>query len=452
MQKYVFLVSGQGGDKNKTNNTFAKVAWLRAREIVTLLNRTRKDTGAPVGPADTVDFVHFRCHLDSKGNYPTVEVYTHSFATERSAPAVAPWRPISDDTSFIEWQPVRDKKQKGDLLHAVSIVNLYHSVRRAPAGSVLEVSIFSHAFVEGPVLTNTDAISGATMRSRDDTDGRASTDFTDTMGEDPALVLGPYVAGQPPPTGGTGPEGVKAIDQFRKAFAPTGSFRVWGCNIQDVVIAVPPPSRDDPAPTTKRRCYVLSTSRQVIEEAFSRPLKKGGLDGSVLRGAKLPSGMTKLELDMGAQMKSERDLQRDPHAGDAFTPFDEARLLEVHYNAFPEFFKPDAMGTPLKRLITPTLSEVAQFVTGVMMLSYGFAAAKALPDTVVFAGAPGTSADLTDEVQLHIAPARVAEARFFALITQTSLQDDFALEQRRYSKLDALAVRAIEDVNMNGLP
>ena len=87
-----------------------------------------------------------------------------------------------------------------------------------------------------------------------------------------------------------------------------------------------------------------------------------------------------------------------------------------------------------------------------MMMSYGFKAAKALPNVVVYTGAPGTSADLSDTEQMHIEPARVTEARFFALITGTSIQDDLSLTQRSYSRIDAAAVKAIENVAAKGLP
>ena len=58
----------------------------------------------------------------------------------------------------------------------VSIVNAYHSIRKAPASSILEFSIFSHAFVDGPVLNNTDASPGQTTRTPGDSDGRSQYD------------------------------------------------------------------------------------------------------------------------------------------------------------------------------------------------------------------------------------------------------------------------------------
>jgi len=443
--KFAFMVSGQA--HKITDNTFANVAWLRVIELVTILNRNRKKPDALVGENDDVSFVHFCCHTSKDKKYPAVEIYNHSFAKVRDAPRKAAWTPITDEGSFIEWQPIRDLKNAGSPEHAASIVNVYHSIRRAQPASVIELSIFAHAFVEGPVLTDTDATQGQTTRTAGDTDGRASIDFTDSMGEDPSVDLGTYSSGQPAPTGGK-----DAIVQVRKAFAAKAMFRIWGCNIQDVVIAIPPPSPANPNPTTPTRCFVLSTPREVIEEAFKRPLKKSGLGGTLLRKVELPPGTTLVHLDMGAQMTFERGLQSDRFAGDGFTPFDEARLLDVHYNAFPDFFKPGDMGGTLEKVIDRSLSDIAKFVTGVMMLSYGFQAAKALPDVIVFTGAPGTSADLSDTVQMHIEPARVGEAKFFAKITGTSLEDDFQLVQRHYTKLDFAAASAIEDINKNGLP
>jgi len=451
--KFVFLVTGQ--PHTASDNTFANVAWLRVRELVKIFNRDRAKAVALVKTGDTVHFVHFCARTSGDGKYPRVEIYKHAFATSKEAPVRAAWAAFEEAGSFIEWQPIRDAK-KSDPDHALSIVNVYHTVRRAPAGSVLVVGIFAHAFVEGPVLTNTSAIAGRTTRTTGDTDGRAAIDFTTSMGEDPKKELGPYVDGKPAPSGGKGPGKVTAIQQFNAAFAPRGTFRVWGCNIQDIVFTTAP-GDSDPS-----RCLILSTPRQVIEEAFKRPMNKGGLKGLFGRGVKLPAGKTMIRLDMGAQMQFERGLQGDRHAGSGFTPFDAARLLDVHYNAVAndtdpsspniEFFQPAAMGASLKKVIDRSFSDIAKFAASVMMMSYGFKAAKALPNVVVFTGAPGTSADLSDTEQMHIEPARVTEARFFALITGTSIQDDLSLTQRSYSRIDAAAVKAIENVAAKGLP
>jgi hypothetical protein len=109
-----------------TDNTFANVAWLRVMELVKSLNENRKKSDALVSESDEVNFVHFCCHTSKKGDkYPAVEIYNHSFAKVRSAPTKAAWTPITDESSFIEWQPIRDVKNAGPPDHAVSASSLH---------------------------------------------------------------------------------------------------------------------------------------------------------------------------------------------------------------------------------------------------------------------------------------------------------------------------------------
>ena len=456
--KFVFLVSGQPGDetpKRRTENTFANIAWLRVKELVKVYNKSRTKPDALVGITDEVHFIHFCAHTSTDNKYPRVEIYKHPFDKKTDAPSKAHWDEFLDDPSFVEWQPIRDARATNPAT-ALSIVNVYHSIRRAPAGSVLELSIFAHSFVEGPVLTDTNSNTAPPLRDKNDTDGRAATDFNDAMGEDPAIELGAY-NGQPPPSGGKGPGGITAIKQFAAAFNAKGTFRIWGCNIQDIVFATPP------GETSPRRCLIMSTARQVIEEAYKRPLKKGGMGGSALRATTLPPSDTMLQLDMGHQMAKELELQSDPKQRASFTNFgDVPTLLSAHYNAVPkkgdatspniDFFQPATMGSTPQKVIQRSLSDVAKYVTQMMLASYGFVAAAALPDLTVFTGAPGTSSDLSDKIQAHIEPGRLGEANFFALVTGTPMTDEFALVQRHYTKLDATAVRSIQDIAANGLP
>jgi len=247
---FVFLVSGrpEGGNPHGTDETFARCAWLRVAELVRIFYKNRKKPGVLVGENTVLRFIHFASH-DS-----TVGIYEHDFATMANrvrdplAKATAKdlrnhWRPLDsgfqtafgslsaqeDPKKFCEWKEVSDAKSNNpqtwgkddDPPANVSIVNVYHSVRNAPPGSMLELSIFSHAFVDGPVLNNTSANPGATTRTPGDTDGRAAVDFQSNMGE-------------------SDPASADALDEFRNAFASTGSFRIWGCNIQDLVDTVPP--------------------------------------------------------------------------------------------------------------------------------------------------------------------------------------------------------------------
>jgi hypothetical protein len=456
--KFVFLVSGQPGDdtpNRRTQNSFAKVAWLRVKELVKVYNKNRTKPDALVGITDEVHFIHFCAHTSTDNKYPRVEIYKHTFDEQTDAPPKDQWDEFLDDPSFVEWQPIRDARATNPNT-ALSIVNVYHSIRRAPAGSVLELSIFAHSFVEGPVLTDTNNTAAPPLRDKADTDGRAGTDFNDHMGETAGVVLGAY-NGQPPPSGGDGPGGITAIKQFAAAFNAKGTFRIWGCNIQDIVFATPP------GETSPRRCLIMSTARQVIEEAYKRPLKKGGMGGSALRAKTLPPGDTMLQLDMGHEMSKELDLQSDDKQRESFTDFgDVPTLLSAHYKAIPksgdasspniDFFKPETMGSPLPKVIQRSLSDVAKYVTQMMLTSYGFVAAAALPDLTVFTGAPGTSSDQNDKTQSHIEPGRLGEANFFELVTGTPMIDDFALVQRHYTKLDATAVKSIQDIAANGLP
>jgi hypothetical protein len=95
-------------------------------------------------------------------------------------------------------------------VRVMSMVNVYHSIRRAPSRSVLELSIISHAFVGGPILVNSRVRPSTLSGQRDptDKDGRAQSDFTTDMGE-------------------SGP----ALDQFKNAFDPKASIRIWGCDV-----------------------------------------------------------------------------------------------------------------------------------------------------------------------------------------------------------------------------
>ncbi|NUR31352.1 MAG: hypothetical protein HOV83_36845, partial [Catenulispora sp.] len=335
----------------------------------------------------------------------------------------------------VDWQPVATAKAAGSD-HAVSIVNAYHTVRSAPRASVLELSVFSHAFVDGPVLFNTSAGAG-NRRDPDDTDGRAAIDFQPDMGED-------------------GPANVDALEEFRLGFAPGGSFRIWGCNIQDVVETIRVPGNG-----FTERCLIMSTVRQVVDEAYTRQLRLGGTVAALLRDTKLPPGGTKVSLDMDRQIGHEREIQSDPHAGHGFTPFPVQRLFEIRYDelftnhAYHDLFRGerDSHDRYIKTL-TRTLSDVVQFVAKETLPSYFFVAARALGTVTVVGGAPGTSAELDAAGQQTIGPARLDQARFFSKFFGVSITDPDATVQRHYAFLDnrGEAVKTILDRAANGLP
>jgi hypothetical protein len=465
---FVILVSGRPegaapGKSHGTDDTFARCAWLRVGELVRTLFKKRKKPGAIVTGTSVLRFIHFACHNSSVG------IYEHDFATmsdrvpdplgrslERN------WRALDssfatkfgtltasqDPSTFVEWQAVATAKaaspstwgKDDDPPANVSIVNAYHSIRRAPSGSILEFSIFSHAFVDGPVLNNTDATPGQTTRTPGDSDGRASIDFQANMGE-------------------TGAANANALKEFVAAFAPTGSFRIWGCNIQDIVETVPPEGG------AARRCLIRSTVLEVVQETYAKPLRSGGTQARLLRDRThlLPGG-TMVNIDMDRQISHEVELQTDRGAGHGLTPFTKARLFEIRYSeaipnhAYAAFFRneqnPAGSGT-FAKTISRSYSDVVKFVAAETTKTYFFAAAQAMRTVTVISGAPGTSAEI-EGGQQFIGPTTKVQAEFFSqFFGAPALEPSGDSEvQRHYSILDnqGNAVKTILDREANGLP
>ena len=449
---FVVLVSG---DPKGHDDTFARCAWLRVTELVGQFFRGAKKPGAAV-PADAViRFIHFDCHTAS------VLIYEHDLAKQKNrvsdplashvgrnwktldAAFQTEYGPLSeheDPKEFVEWREISLAKASGVVLHPLSIVNVYHSIQKAPVGSVLELSIFSHAFVDGPVLFNTNAEPGSDRRSPLDTDGRAAIDFQPDMGE----------------TGNT-----NALTKFRQAFAPTGSFRIWGCNIQDIVETVPPNGTDT---TPKERCLIRSTVCEVLNEAYTRPLKRGGALALLLRDDRhLPPGSTAILLDMDHEIAHEIELQVAHDTAHSLSTFSRARLFQIRYDesppdhAYHEFFRGERdVAGDFSKTITRSLSDIVKFVAKETIRSYFFVAAQQLQTVTVVSGAPGTSAELPDGGQQSIPNAHLDAVKFFEKFYGASYIDPGlpADRQRHYSFLDnqGKAVKSILARAANGLP
>jgi hypothetical protein len=203
--KFVFIATG--GLISETVD-FGNMAMRRMVHLVTDWNALIKKKTPPFSLPATVRFIQFNFESGA------VLMLDHLFPDKGIK---VPSEKLSD------WTPVSIDGTVDTTLHqnnlnstkTLSITNVYQSVRLSPANSVLEVSIFSHAFVQGPVLVNTDDDPSSPNRSLTDMDGRARTDFNPNMGEAAA--------------------GDNALDEFIKAFDKTAHFRVYGCNVQDVV-------------------------------------------------------------------------------------------------------------------------------------------------------------------------------------------------------------------------
>jgi hypothetical protein len=354
--KFVFLVTGHERD-------FTVLATNRVRSLVTEWNKTRLDDPPPFTLPARVRFVHLNFELK------TVLVYEHPFVEKGTtlpfAKKLKGWQPLAtftsdtgtdadNPTTFVDPETV--DTNAADFPKSLSITNLYHSVRGAPNNSVLAVEIFSHAWVQGPVLVNTDedqAFAGQTppMRTPKDMDGRTSTDFKANMGEDPAVVSSALKIKK---------GGKDALVQFIKAFDLHGHFRVYGCDVQDIIIFKKPDG------TTERNVRA-STVFQVLHQAFVLPLRKGDAIAKKLR-KKEPPGVD-LTLDMGQEFQNEATggtVHHWPaHTADELRP--------IHYSIDRTFF--DDL---TKSKITKSWDDILAFVARQTETSYVFKAAEAL--------------------------------------------------------------------------
>lgn len=121
--------------------------------------------------------------------------------------------------------PVRVREQnqfKDNQPDVMSITNIYEdilAIGRKEPGTLIEVSLFSHAFYGGPILVNShddglvSIVPGGKpvpvsdgLRDPDDKDGRSLKDFVNPNMTDAQLL------------------------QFRNAFSSKGYYWVWGCS------------------------------------------------------------------------------------------------------------------------------------------------------------------------------------------------------------------------------
>jgi len=132
--------------------------------------------------------------------------------------------PVRSVASTTTHSPVTAKNYSRGLRHhtefdrdqagRMSITDLYKTVAAVgagpAAGTLVEVSVFSHGFWDGPVLVNSyDHYTGRPERDPDDKDGRVAKDF-----RAPNLTAA-------------------QLAQFRAAFAAGGLWWNWGCSFTD---------------------------------------------------------------------------------------------------------------------------------------------------------------------------------------------------------------------------
>jgi hypothetical protein len=438
--KFVLIATGIEAD-------FTELADNRARELVAAINKTKSTATSLVTPPAIVRFIHFAFQNRA------VQVAEHAFPEKGSKPFQrAQWKDIAhfqpsegdaafDPKTFVD-QSVHDDAG-ADLLPPpkpahLSITNLYHSVRGAPPGSVLEVSIFSHGWVSGPVLVNTfDSeetldVNGVTFLMRTDTDfdGRDRTDFLPHMGEDPTKDS----SADKIKSGGK-----DALAQFVAAFTPEkGTFRVFGCNVQDKIVFV----GTDGIPEDNLR---QSTVFQVLHQAFGRHLRSGETSALVkkLRKGDSPDGA--LTLDMGQEFVNEaqRDALQPPNHHTHDPIHTAAELLPIHYSIDASFFQ-----LSTDKVLARTWEEILSFVARRTKIVYAFKAGVAFGQTGVSShgAVPGTGGDFFRDEELKLTMMNVPtrdwgdNIRFFKIYMGVP-PDEFnygIFDKRSVAAIDAL--------------
>src|SRR6267378_1619036 len=263
LEKFVFIVTGGMIGETLDFSPMAR-AWM-----VNLVNKWREKPEF-VLPA-RVNFVHFDFETSK------VSVYEHAFplkGTKEPSLKDSDWKELADPRTEFKDIDISTHENNINSTKTLSITNVYGSIRKTPVGSVLDCSIFSHAFVRGPVLINTndteDKPGGSSNRTPKDMDGRARTDFNPNMGETAA--------------------GNDALAKFVDKFDPKGHFRVFGCNVQDVVA---------------KGQFKRSAVFQVVHQAFGKPLNSSAALGNKLRKSQQPTDP--LTLDMWEEMINEAE-------------------------------------------------------------------------------------------------------------------------------------------------
>jgi hypothetical protein len=444
----VFLASGtdlSDPDAPKPS-VFTPRAGNRARAII----RQAQSHSPGVWGGATLRFVHFSFGGDQ------VEYYEYDPADK--SPQSMNWR-----RSPFPWVKLEDSSSSGDPAYdpktfvsvpvapaTMSIVDIYHSVRGAPPSSVLDLSIFSHAFIEGPVLVNTvdtepDAFpDGSPQRTSTDRDGRVRTDFHPNMGEDPAVgSSGPIRSG-----------GKDALAEFKAKFHPAGAFRVYGCDVQDVAVD----------PDNNQRKLLVSTVFQVLHQAYAKPIRAAHLGqtgtaadfGRRLLKGPVPESNTSVALNMAEEFANEAALPATDHAH-SHLPVD--KLRELHYGIDPTFFR-DEQGMQLDRL----WQELIQFIARRTMEIYVFKAADATGITC-YGAVPGTGGEYEQAMadpQMRVcrqtgfgcSPGEVYTPylKFYETFMDVSCTEPqtSAKLQRNYGIFDAAAVAALKDHAENG--
>ncbi|HWY96123.1 MAG TPA: hypothetical protein VNX69_13060 [Steroidobacteraceae bacterium] len=365
-EKYVFIVTG--GKIGETLD-FSPMARACMVELVIKWNG-KPEFDLPA----KVNFIHFDFETNK------VSVYQHAFpkGIKGTQPSLknSDWKELADARTDFKDIDISTHDNNINSTKTLSITNVYGSIRKAPVGSVLDVSIFSHAYVKGPVLVDTSdteaKAGGSSNRTPKDMDGRARTDFNANMGEAAA--------------------GDGALAEFVARFDPKGHFRVFGCNVQDVV----------PLDVVAEIRYMQAAVFQVVFQAFGKPIRGSSDLGNKLRKNQQPTDSLTLDMWEAMMNEAEKDAnstaKKDP-TKPKWSAMNTAqrntaanKLLALHEHLDPFFYpspSSDSNKPPPTQTISRLWDDIIALVTRKISECYIFKAAEALASHgVVCHGAP----------------------------------------------------------------
>lgn len=412
--KFVYIATGFNDGRA---NSFTIRATNHAKWMIGRLNARKGKADSPLTLPALVRFIHFDWQNDR------ILVYEHPFPEKGSKKPKPVWKELSvfastegttadNPKSFIAKSATVGLNRVG-----ISIVDIYRAVRKAPRGTVLDVSIYSHGFIDGPVVENTsDAqLTGPNdvpIRTDSDLDGRARSDFTPHMGE-------------------TDPDAnTDALTKFREGFATSATFRIFGCHVQDIV--------DGTAFGESTRSLLRSTAFEVIRAAFIVQLKKNTAAGKQLRKKKKPALVT---LDMGREFHIEDDKN---DTSDSLTNFTEDQLKVLHYGLDPSFF-PDKDTGALE--FERPFTDVIKFIARQTKLGYIFKAAEALPAVTCLGAVPGSGGDYESGGNRLMFVPKDTWGQILMFFKNFM---GITLDERNYGRFDAAGVAAMNDRELNG--
>lgn len=216
--KFVYVATGF----DDSPSTFTNLATRHTNWMVGQLNAKKGKADSPLTLPALVRFIHFDWQNDR------ILVYEHPFPAKGSKKPKTIWKelsafaPTEGTTAFDPKSFITKSATVGLNRAGISIVDIYRAVRKAPRDTVLDVSIYSHGFIDGPVVENTGdaklrAPTGEPIRTDSDLDGRVRSDFTPHMGEKDLVA------------------NKDALKDFREGFATGATFRIFGCHVQDIV-------------------------------------------------------------------------------------------------------------------------------------------------------------------------------------------------------------------------